>query len=61
MAFQRVFGENVKIKVRSSYINGILHGRWDSYDKNGNLYSSSICKKGTCKKPLTNHEIFYLY
>ena len=50
MAFQRVFGKNGKIKVRSSYVNGILHGRWDSYDKNGNLYSSSICNEGTCKK-----------
>jgi len=44
------FRENCKIKVRDQYVNGILHGRWDSYDKNGNLYSSSTCYEGACKK-----------
>ena len=49
MGFREFLG-NGKIKVRSSYVNGILHGRWDSYDKNGNLHSSSICNEGTVKK-----------
>ena len=45
-----IFLKNGKIKVRSSHVNGILHGRWDSYYKNGNLYGSSICNEGTCKR-----------